>query len=257
MLSLVCKKFATEISVRRSNIPRAVNPTAATAPKRQRLNFLQRLAPWFDNDASQNNGEIEATEQARAERRFGDTDKLIIVDGGWILCVSCLKYRQARVAMLDLNAPHHHYHSHDGPSMPGRWTRCLIRREDEAHLIGQRLCLDGVEANWIPLPADKSKLPDYVNPESKIKKANKKIKIDNKPNKGSAKPKQKTDAPQSIASADKGKGKGKNAAGAKVPQDLTGLEDCHYLPVDAYGERVGEFSLCPMHSFDPVRLIGM
>ena len=251
-LSLVCKRLATDIAVRRSIIPRPVLHNSATAPKRQRLNFMLRLAPWFDNDAAENDDEIQATETARSQRRFEYMDKFVVVNEGWILCVKCLKYSQARIAMLDLNA-----HKYTDPAIPGRWMRCIIKREDETHL-GERLCLDGVEANWTAIPADKAKLPDYCNPKIKIKKTNK---ITSTPkgkgnSKAQVKPKEKTDAPETALAA-KGKGiASANAADAKAPEELTGLEDCHYLPVNAYGERVPEVSLCPLHTFDPLRFIG-
>lgn len=251
VLSLVCKRFARVLSVRRREMPRPVNLNANTAPtqKRARLNFLLRLAPWFDGSAARLDPDIQAIEQARAEGRYADVPKLAVVDKGWILCVSCLKFRRARVALLDVNAA-----SSTDPSLPGRWTRCSVTREDEAY-IGQRIDLDSIELHWTTMPGDKRKLVGYLSVRGRQKQAGKKVRAAAKGQaKGKAR-KEKTNAPES---ADKAVVGPEGAAPkAKDLAELTGLEDCHYLPVDIEGERVAEFSLCPLHLWDPIKLIGL
>jgi hypothetical protein len=260
MLNLVCKRFAQEMPVFRRMIPRLsasiTNSTLAasgTAPKRARINFLQRLSPWFNDNTALYNPDIVVIEKARKQGVWGNVFSLVPVDDGWLFCVACLKWYRGCTILININdVPT----KSDDPKLPGVWTRCVVPHHDEPllHSFRESVDLTGIEQDWLRLPAtaNSTVLPGYYNPKTAIKKLQKKI--DTPADKGKGKAKVKVDAPQSINDVDQSAKKGK---GAKDPATWTGFEGCAYLPVDLKGERVAEFLCCPIHTFDPVKFVGL
>lgn len=243
MLSLVCKRFAEHLGVGRSSIPRPLaQGNFATTHRRGRLHFMLRLGPWFDDNAAQDNEVIQDTEKARAERHYKGMNEFAIVDKGWVLCTICLKYRRARITMLDLSLDTNH--RTDTSDLCGRWMRCVSTVPQET---------EGDEDTWTVVPADKTKLPDFCNPKSRIRKAKQAASSSKGKGKGKdiVRPKEKMDTPQNSSSAAKG------MSNAKALEKLTGLEECSYLPVDLEGEHIAQLCICPIHKFDPVKLMSL
>ncbi|ETN41786.1 uncharacterized protein HMPREF1541_03723 [Cyphellophora europaea CBS 101466] len=232
------------MAVPRQKIPARVGDHASTVTKRNRLVFMLRLAPWFDDCSARAYKEVTRVDSCRKLGETGPKDDFVTIGKGWLLCTGCLKYRPAKIAMV------HTSHFLDGAAEPGRWTRCLVRRQDE-YLMHSHLVFHDTEDGWTPIVVDKRKLPGYVNP-SAPKKKKKKSTTGSKAQAKSMK-KEKIDTPV----GGNGNGNDKATAGSAYQLDEpTGLEDCLYLPVDTYGTRVGEVSLCPRHNLDPVTLVG-
>lgn len=256
LLILVCKRFAQAITVRRKHIPR-LPPSgnlayAATATKRHRINFLQRLAPWFNDNTALNNLDILTVEESRKKGVWDNVFTLLPVDNGWILCVACLKYHRARTLMINLNDTPT---KSDDTTLPGIWTRCVMGRCDDPRVLNNRESIDltNIERDWLQLPATANAIivPGYFNPKARLRKLTKKIDTPAGSSKGKAK--EKVDTPENIKHANKS---GKKGAEGKDPATWTGFEECSYLPVDVKGERVPVFMMCPMHTFDPTMFVG-
>lgn len=271
ILNLVCKRFANDMPIPRKNLPRLPGPVAhtvlrpstiprhladqATAVKRNRLNFLQRLAPWFDSLTIRSNIDILTIEESRRLANFADVPALVVVDAAWVLCVACLKYQKTTTVMLDVNAA-----NKVDPREPGQWNRCVIPRWDAKEglkrLAAQDIDLSEVEKFWMYYTATPKSVPGYFDPKSMLKKMVKKVNapaVERK--KGRAKV--KMDTVESAEVVVDGDGRKWLKKYEKPVEALTGFEECTWLPVNLSGEREAVFAVCSGHTLDPLHFIGI
>ena len=282
ILNLVCKRFARDMPVSKSSLPRLTATTntstsnrpaarsladQATATKRLRLNFLQRLAPWFDALTARRNPDILAIEALRATNspNIHSFPTLLLVPNAWVFCAACVKYQLTTTLMLNLNAA-----QHLDPALPGVWTRCIVGPQDAHSLELQRLAVEQkktvdlgeVERFWTVMPQKPRHVPGYFDPATRMRMMVKKV--DAPERKAGRKVRVKVDAPVWVEVVNYGGGRvyraGEREEGRmkkKAGAVLTGFEECTWLPVGLSGEREAVFQICGGHTVDPLLVVGI
>lgn len=277
--SLTCKTIARRLRSSHLKIPPSPIATSPTAVKKARLNFLLKIGPWFDDLSSNRNFDIIQMQQ---EYKVANSipksierwpQRYVQVPSGWAFCCTCLKYRPTIVLMM-----HTANFSVENLPTPGRWTRVMAHARDEntKQLVLVEECgarndpIGEFEQGWTTVPVSPRNFPGWVSPNTTAKKR----KADGAATASAS----KNPVAAGTSSSHPGKRKTKlsaqpkmmagNTATAQHQQEdswafehkdpvllRTGLETLTFLPVDAYGERASLMSVCPNHSFDPVKLM--
>ena len=293
MTSLTCKLMAIRLKVKRSKLPKALTPgeTHADAVKKQRLNFMLRLAPWFDDLSAASDPILRKLSRDASGADLKHVvvyDKIYLAKNGFALCMSCVEFRRAAIYMRQVKS--------EAAVPTVRWVRCLPLNDTglialpnvEEMLFNTTLATlvtRPPQPSWQSHLVDKKRMPLYRNPDRKIKstkptviineavlKIKRKAETQGVPPSGQAKKKKisapsgdikvarvKTSAPLDSADAEqKAADARRDTVALKKMKAMTGLEECEYLPVDATGFfRMAEVGICPVHFIDPMKLVGL
>jgi hypothetical protein len=284
--SLTCKQMAILLQVKRNSIGNAVYGHSSTALKIRKLNFMLKMAPWFDDLSVRRDPqfqELEVNLRNNPNFQVPRSLRFASVINGFAFCVSCLNYRRTQTIMMHTsNFPTKiPQAAQPGPRTPGRWVRVLTQAaRDDASMqqllrssLGDEANVE-FEAGWTTVPTDPRKLPGYINPNTVRGSRKRKAEAGSSLSGGSASKKARTTSvEESNTGSINTKGKGTAKAqpkfmGAPVAYGdpgvgssrdhaviETGLEHLTFLPVNAYGERTSMMCMCERHVIDPLQLV--
>jgi hypothetical protein len=312
MLMLTCKLFAQLLGPRvsgskrlgltRSAIPAALNDVRnggqpTEAQKRGRLNFMMRLAPYFEDLAVRRDPKLRSMPLENAPGIPAD-DRLFHIKKGWSFCTACVKYRPSEIFVVQVankNFPH-----------TVRWVRCvpqkIANRPDGSKAVMKMndevkdILYDIAYQGWTYFEGDRTKFPLYKKPPkiaktaqntggkaansnatasgssgsaagSKRRKITAPELVDNATI-GYPVKRKKTDAPmdeehaERVEAAEKKRVKeaeiAREAALKAKMVDGNGTGDCYYMPMDGSGElALAMIWICDEHTIDPVKLVGL